>query len=405
MSDGIDGKILSTTIGGVGGQGPQGAPGASGDGPQGPPGANATTIVTPDYDPPAFQRHDTTHLYIVPGRYYAIGPRIMRQYLDPDNDTYWDIASALSVTPFSTYAAGSSSGVVGGVVASSWYTVWMLGNDANSFMVLPFVRPTAVDYNVSNSGKTTITNLLVHNAWDGNQSGFLTADDQWNNFRLGSCMHPMQAIVSLSSPASIYTVGTIEDCINGTDTLILDGDQTEWLRAYYWYYLCPPASTDCLYLGTIYCNSSSQIKPFHRVGWTYRWVYSPATNFNNATSGYSNTNTMTATPPNAMRVYMGTSVDISNSSGSGMIIAGSLSDTPDDDAPFYNNISNGDPIQCGWTYNNDAYVHHEHSFPFEVVFLYPCHFRNQGCHHSSGTEYVISGAGSSAEVYVSGFEE
>lgn len=401
-----EGKILSTAIGGVGGPGPQGFPGAGGDGPQGASGAaGAYTIVTPDYDPPAPQYKDADTFYIVPGRYHALGPRIMGQYIDPDNQTKWDLSSALEVDPLGTYSAGSSSGTVGGLVASSCYSLWMLGNDANSFMLLPFVRPAAVDYNSTNPGKTTITNLYNHTDWDTTEGGFLTADDQWNNFRLGCAMPAMTAILKLSSPLSIQSIGTIEDCSNNTDVIILDGDQTEWLRPSFWYFLCPPATTPCLYLGSFFITGTSKIKQFYRVGWILRWARAQKFNIMNSTTTFGNSQFSSGAPPHAGRIWFCTAINAGAASGTGMVIAGSLEDTPDADAPHIHSLSSEDPVQLGWMYNVDSNNIHEHSFPFEYASVYPGHIRNQCCQHTNGVKYTIGGGGTQAAMAVIGFEE
>jgi len=396
----------SIFLGGTGAQGPQGAAGTGSQGPQGAQGiAGGGTLVAGDYCPPAFQYSSATNLYIIAGRYFAVGARAMQQYWDLDNDTYWDISSALDVNVVTNaYSAGSQSGRVGGLVGDSWYSVWLVGNDANSVIITPMMRPATIDYNSTNPGKTTVSGMWGHNTWADAATGYLTADDQWNGYQLYSTDSPPDACLNSGGPIRMYGHAAIEDCTNASpDVLILDGDQTDWLKQNLWYHVAPPAATDFVYLGCIRVNSSNEIAAFHRVGWIYRWKYAGAFNIPTHASAFNgNTVLFSKMPPQASRAWCATNLRLTGS-GVSMQVGGLISQGT---YRFWGSgIQDGDNLQALVMYNPEGVYATGCTIPFEFQSYYPSQISAVTAYHSSGTIYVISGGGSATQLYVIGFEE
>jgi hypothetical protein len=248
--------------------------------------------AAPDYTPPAFEYNDVDKIIIPAGHYYKAGHRIRGQYQNPTGD-FWTVVSALTVDVDGTYNAGVVSGMIGGAeVASSWYSVWMLGNTADDFLVLPFLRVKTIDYNVSHAGKTTI-NPAAHADGTTAANGFITANDAWNDYRL----------VNITYDAYDGNVYTIEDTVNATpDEVVINGDITAQKAATGWLMLIPPAGVDCLYLGCIFIDGSSNVRSFRRDDWKTQWsAVSYITGTKNTTPAV--TNVCAAVPPTARYLY------------------------------------------------------------------------------------------------------
>jgi hypothetical protein len=206
-----------------------------------------------DWTPPPFYRSDADNVGIRKGRYHKGGERIFGHYQDlAGMASYWDVSANFTVDIDATYSAGSTSGILGGDVASSWYSFWMV--DSDEILILPMIRVDALDYDTSNAGKTTI-NPAAHSDGTTAENGFLTANDQWNNYRL--------LLIAGLEDSNHGREFTIEDTVTGTpDEIIIDGDQTSYISATNWLLLIPPSSTDCCYLGTMFYNSSGQLDGF-----------------------------------------------------------------------------------------------------------------------------------------------
>ena len=245
--------------------------------------------ASPDWCPPAFIYKDADEIYIPVGRYYKGGYRHRGQYQNLTGlASYWDVASVLDVDIDGTYSAGSVSGMIGGAkVISSWYSVFMMGGDANSFLVLPFVRIKAITYSAPNS----IINPGDHNTGTSYEDGFLVANDAWNDYRL----------VKKSFDAYDGNVYTIADSATGThDALYITGDKTGELVAGEWLQLVPPSDTDCVYLGTVRIDGSGNLLSFQRTSWRTDFsAFIDVTGIKSATAG--NTEISAAIPPSARR--------------------------------------------------------------------------------------------------------
>jgi hypothetical protein len=231
-----------------------------------------------DWTPPPFQYKDADEITVLAGRYHKGGHRLYGHYQNLTGMAdYWDVAANFDVDIDATYSAGSTSGMLGGDVISSWYSLWMV--DSDEILVLPMIRIDAQDYNVSNASKTTI-NPALHSDGTTAGDGYLTANDQWNNYRL----------MVLTRDSNRGTLLTIEDCANGTpDEIIIDGDQTAYLSDADWLLLIPPSTTDCVYLGSLYLDSSGDIEQFSHERWgEYSWA-APSDIAPNKSSSFGNT--------------------------------------------------------------------------------------------------------------------
>jgi len=253
----------------------------------------AVAGVTPDYRPPAFMYKDADEIYIPTGRYYKAGYRWRGQYQDTQNMyQFWDVSSHLSIDIDATYNSGSSPGMIGGAkVNSSWYSIFLLGNTASDVLVLPFVRIRTVDYNSTNSGKTTVA-PAAHDDGTTAENGFIVANDAWNTYRL----------VKTDSDITDGTMLTIWDTVNATpDQIVIDGDQVSsgaMLAAKDWLQLVPPSGTPCLYLGVVRMDSSGNIFEFARRGWRYTFSLGIGVS-GNRTTAFASTDVSAAVPPTA----------------------------------------------------------------------------------------------------------
>jgi hypothetical protein len=245
----------------------------------------------PDYCPPSIIYKDADEIYVPKGRYYKAGYRFNGQYQDLSNlSAYWDVADRFAVDIDATYSAGSTSGMLGGDVASSWYSVFMV--DSDELLLLPFIRVDAISY----SAPSTTINPAAHADGTTAENGFVTANDIFNTYRL----------VLLNDDATESgNVYTIADCTTGTpDTILITGDVTGAIAATEWLQMIPPDGTACLYLGCIYINSSGDLREFRKREWRYVHPGVIAINANLSTS-YASTEMALGFPPTAMACSIG----------------------------------------------------------------------------------------------------
>lgn len=257
--------------------------------------ANFTTsAVSPDWCPPVFSYKDADEIYVWPGRFFKGGYRFKGQYQDLAGlATYWDVASKLSVDIDGVYSAGVTSGMLGGKVNSSWYSLFMMGNTANDFLVLPFVRVKAIAY----GAPSTTINPGDHPTGASYEDGFITAADQWNTYRLVK--------LDMEDPLTDGNVYTIADTTDGThDGILITGDKTSEIAAGDWLQLIPPSGVDCVYLGSILINISGNITEFVKNGWVTSFRSQVGImNLNKATTAsLANSDLSTCAPPTANRI-------------------------------------------------------------------------------------------------------
>lgn len=249
-------------------QGPQGPQGADGQGAQGPQGASGSVGPIPmcNHVSPEFHLdpNDGFNLIFDPGRYYALGHRVRGLYQNPAGaETYWDFETSFTMDIEATYSAGSTSGCVDPLNAPTrgeWIGLYVVGE--NEVMGLPITRVYAVDYNITNAGKTTITLGTASN--DSEDDEALSTNDSLNDYQL-------VRLPTYALPIP-YTF-TIEDTITGaTNYLVLDGDQTAYISWTDTIMVIPPSNVPCVYTGSIfYTKIYSTILPFSRRGWYFQW--------------------------------------------------------------------------------------------------------------------------------------
>jgi hypothetical protein len=244
-----------------------------------------------DWTPPPFQYKDADEITVLAGRYHKGGHRLYGHYQNLTGMAdYWDVAANFDVDIDATYSAGSTSGMVGGDVNDSWYSVFMV--DSDELVVLPFIRVDAVDYDTSNAGKTTI-NPADHDDGTTANNSFVSANDIFNSYRL----------VKLSLDSNHGATLTIEDSADGTpDEIIIDGDQTTYISATDWFQMIPGSGTDSVYLGCIRINSSGDIRQFVKHGWVINFANRKTITGNLATS-FANTDVASAIPPTTTLVF------------------------------------------------------------------------------------------------------
>lgn len=246
--------------------------------------------VSPDYIPPNIKYKDADEIYVQKGRYNKAGYRFEGQYQDLANITdYWDVETMFTIAVDNTYSAGTLSGTLGGLVNSSWYSVFMVASD--EIVVLPFIRVDAIAY----SAPSTTINPASHADGTTAENGWVTTNDIFNNYRL---------LLINDDPTESGNVYTIADCATGTpDTIVIAGDITADVAATEWLQMIPPAATPCLYLGEVRIDSSGNLDNFDRTGKTYRPMVPIAINLNKAlSSSLANTELATAIPPTAKTI-------------------------------------------------------------------------------------------------------
>jgi hypothetical protein len=241
--------------------------------------------ATPDYTPPAFQWKSADELTIKSGRYYQGGYRLDGQYQDTTGlQSYWD------VTAFDVDIDGASQ--IGGDVADSWYSVFLTAADA--VVILPCIRVDAIDYNVSNAGKTTINPADIDDGTSANNN-YVSANDVFNGYRL----------LLLSDTAYHGSLYTIEDSVDGTpDEVVIDGDVSAEIAATEHLQMIPASGTACVFLGWIRLDSSGDLVQVWRDGWNYQLPSRFTVNGVCNTSA-ANTDLSSAIPPTAKRILVG----------------------------------------------------------------------------------------------------
>jgi hypothetical protein len=240
---------------------------------------------------PDFQWVDTTHISLPPGRFYQMGHRIRRQYQSPSG-LFWTNAAYASIAINGTYAAGTTSGILGGKVNSSWYSVWFMGLNGSGvpvLLLLPYVRVQ----NITWSGGNSNIELGNHATAASVVNTFVTAADQFNNYRL----------VKITRDANDGTTWTIGTTYNGTnDQLRVASNITSLLAAGEWCQLIPPAGTACCYIGTVGFDGSGNLIQFLKIGDHYTWATQVVVNMILTSGTYGNTELGAAIPPIAQEM-------------------------------------------------------------------------------------------------------
>jgi hypothetical protein len=240
----------------------------------------------PDYTPPDMIYKDADEVYLPIGRYFKGGYRHRGQYKDLTNlGTYWDISSLTAVDIDGSYVASTTSGILGGKVNSSWYSVFLMNaGTSGCLLLLPFIRVKAISY----GNPSTTINPGDHATGASNENGFLTTDDAWDAYRL----------VNLTYNAYDGEVFTIADCVSGTpDQLVITGDITSQVAVGGWLQLVPPSGTACVYLGFVKFNSAGDMHFFVKNGWDYRYATSPKIDGNKSATTLGNTDVSLGVPP------------------------------------------------------------------------------------------------------------
>jgi hypothetical protein len=290
-----------------------------------------------NYTPPDIQWYSASGITIPAGRYYQIGSRTRNQYDSFDlRGNYWDISSPFNFT--------LSSGIIdNGLVANSWYSVFLTGNTINSVKILPFIRAYSVDYNVSYAGKTSIVPGMIDVSYWGTQvkqNSYINSNDSWNGYRLRKWPN------NLKQMWVDREILTIEDTVDGsTDYIVIDGNKTSTTVSGQALQLLPPTATPHLYLGVIWVDASKNITRFLKTGWNYTWTTrSGITSNKGVVGGAANTFLSGAVPPNATKVKMAhfAGEDDTNSAYGHYtwFYSGDTGESSDTDQPTGNNTHN-----------------------------------------------------------------
>lgn len=191
---------------------------------------------------------------------------------------------------------------IGGKVNNSWYSVFM--NADGNVKFLPMVRVNSTSY----SGGYTNVYLGAHDDHTTAANGFITANDQWNTYRL----------IVLASQLAFMDghAYTIYDTVNTTgDYVQVAGDITSYVIAGDWLMLVYPSTYDCLYLGMIRVNGSGNVDDFVRRQSTWNYYFRTGHSVDgNKSASAGNTLVSMAVPPNAEYADFTVSVDSSTNS-------------------------------------------------------------------------------------------
>jgi hypothetical protein len=243
------------------------------------------------------------------GKYLQAGYRSNRTYQYKSASNYWEISANFPVSISSSYVQGSSSGILGGLKANNWYSIFMVGPNTADIVVLPYIRIWSVDYNASNSGKTTIV-LAGQDPSASPETGLLTSNGQWNSYQLIKC----------SLDFFNGNVMTISGTTSGTpyDQIVIDGNQsiTNNLISGDLFQLVPPSTAPCVYLGSIRIISSTTLFRFVKSRWRYSWTRSPQLISGNTSTTITPSDTYvgTAVSPLAYKAWLGTRTDETSNS-------------------------------------------------------------------------------------------
>jgi hypothetical protein len=328
--------------------------------------------ATPDYTPPAFQWKSADELTIKSGRYYQGGYRLDGQYQDTTGlQSYWD------VTTFDVDIDGASQ--IGGDVASSWYSVFLTAADA--VVILPTIRVDALDYNVSNAGKTTL-NPADHDDGTTANNTFVSANDVFNGYRL----------LLLSDTAYHGSLYTIEDSVDGTpDEIIIDGDVSAEIDAKAWLQMIPASGTSCVYLGSIRLDGSGNLVAYLKRGWRYQTPDNSSYVDAVKDTTPDNTDMAPQMPPTAKVFYGGVySGVLTGGSGSGALLK------------VYSGLSGTNEVLTALT-GDATTIRQNYRFMMPVSFvLSAVGFIRNACQYWSGAAWVAAEVG---RFYVEGWEE
>jgi hypothetical protein len=256
--------------------------------------------ISDNYSPPDIVYQDPYTFIVTPGRYFQAGYRAGRIYQYKTSSKYWDVTSNFPVSISSSYVAGVSSGILGGLRASSWYSVFMVGPNTTDIMILPYIKAWSVDYNASNSGKTTIV-LAEHDATALLETGLLTLTGQWNSYQILKCTTD----IFLGTPMTLSgsTSGTPYDQVTVDGNLVI----TNNLDAGDIFQLIPPATIPYLYLGSIRIISTSTLFKFVKSRWRYTWKSVPyITGYTSATVSGGDTYVGAGVSPLAVKAWLST---------------------------------------------------------------------------------------------------
>lgn len=248
-------------------------------------GGGCSGGATPSWTPPAFLYKDPDEITIRAGRYYKGAHRLDGQYQYLDGlSVYWDVSTAFDVD------VDDDANMVGGDVVSSWYSVFLTGE--STVKILPFIRVSAIDYDTSNPGKTTI-NPADHDDGTTANDNFVSADDAFNGYRL----------LLLSDTSNHGEIFEIEDCVSGSpDEIVIDGDQTGKIAVTDWLQMIPEDGTLCVYLGVIRLDASGDVLTFRKHKWLTKWNTYMRVNGNSGTSP-ANVELGAAIPPTAFLLH------------------------------------------------------------------------------------------------------
>lgn len=257
--------------------------------------------ATPDWCPPGIIYKDADEIYVPKGRYYKAGHRFNSQYQDLSNMAdYWDVAAQFAVDIDAAYSAGSTSGMVGGKVNSSWYSVFMVGSD--ELVVLPYIRVDTISYS---SPSTTIA-PAAHADGTTAENGFVTSNDQFNGYRL---------VLINDDPTESGNIYTIADCATGTpDSIVIIGDVTGTIAATEWLQMIPAEGTPFVYLGVIRTHSDGTLRWFKKDKWYYQLPDRVSIN-GTANTTAANSDLGAAVPPSATYFYAGVKTACNNTTG------------------------------------------------------------------------------------------
>lgn len=325
--------------------------------------------------PPCFLYKDADEIYIPAGRYYQVGHRIDGQYQDlARKNFYWDVAAQFAVDIDAAYSAGSTSGMVGGDVVSSCYSVFMV--DTDEIMILPFIRVDTIAYSDPN---TTIT-PAAHADGTTAANGFVNAADCFNGYRL---------VLIVTDPTKNGTTFTIADSTDGTpDGILITGDVTATIAATNSLQMIPPAGTQFCYLGSVVLDSEGNILSFTRTGWHTHYNAIQTVTGTGATSP-RNDDLGRVIPPVAKKVSLSFH-DATAAQGSNVLIASGASGSTSDYYGMYNHYG-------GSSYAGNIQV----SPPHDYVLTQISTIRNQIRSYVNGANV----AASTCNILIYGWDE
>jgi hypothetical protein len=215
--------------------------------------------------------------FFVPWDYYY--------YDSADSALRWDCTPG-EIDVANAYVAATTGGILGGKIANSWYSVWLVSGASASYdvMLLPLVRIKTIAF----STDTTIT-LADHDTGASEENGFLTATGAWDGFLL------TKPDFSVGYNLDVSTSGS-------PDTLVFTGVDVTDLGAVGDFLLLKPAQDiEPLYLGILRIDGSGNIRNFLKDGQSYTFPGVTVAGVTHATTE-GNTSLVTAISPFAKSV-------------------------------------------------------------------------------------------------------